>query len=377
MLLFSRTRLVLGLALMVCLLASAGSARGQGAKKPITKNIPFKTFDGVTLQGTFYPNPAGKMDAVVLLLHEPDLKKGGSSQQEGWADLAASLQAKGYAVLMFDFRGFGESKEVDPSIFWKQNQNKNYIRGSLKQGGVIDHKNFNSRYLPYLVNDIAAAKAFLDRRNDDKECNSSNLIVIGAGEGATLGALWMANEARRRKDKNPPNALIPSPPNLAEPESKDLAAGIWLSMSPRLGGINVPMSRLVIEVSRDQKVPMAFVYGKSDGVADNFARDLVRYINPKGSKDKDFKFTNVNPIPDTKLAGHKLLGKGSDTETFIVNKYLPSVLEARGAKERSTRHVQASEYWYADRKTGRPYKKNKKAGEEVPAVDLSLFLQGF
>ena len=34
-------------------------------------------------------------------------------------------------------------------------------------------------------------------KNDDGEANSSNIIVIGAGEGATLGALWMASEWRR------------------------------------------------------------------------------------------------------------------------------------------------------------------------------------
>ena len=64
----------------------------------------------------------------MLLLHDFDLKKGGSSQQAGWADLAASLQKDGFTVLSFDFRGFGDSKNVDKE-FWSHTQNGvGYIR---------------------------------------------------------------------------------------------------------------------------------------------------------------------------------------------------------------------------------------------------------
>ncbi|MFO0877661.1 MAG: hypothetical protein U0840_09920 [Gemmataceae bacterium] len=376
MLLLSRVRLLVGLVLFVMVLALSGSSRAQGAKN--TKNIDFKTYDGVTIQGTFYPNASGKRDAVVMLLHDIDLKKGGSSQQEGWSDLAAALQEAGYPVLTFDFRGFGESKEVNPDEFWKESQNTNLVRGGVKKPSQIDHKNFNPRYIPYLVNDIAAAKAYLDRQNDQKACNTSSLIVIGAGEGATLGSLWLAHEARRRKDKNPASPLLLAvPPQLGEPEVNNVAAAIWLSISPRLGGVQVPVGSLMREVGRDHKVPMAFVYGKGDGTGDNFARSLMNMINPRGSKDKDFQLTNIMPIPDTKLAGHKLLGKGSETEAFVVKKYLPSVMEKRGNKEWSERKVEASAYWYTQAKTNKPFRINKKPNELAPAVSLNLFLQGF
>ena len=106
---------------------------------------------------------------------------------------------------------------------------------------AIDHKDFQAAYYRYLVNDITAAKAYLDRRNDDGELNTSNTIVIGAGEGATLGALWLAQECRKKRDKNPPPmGGIARPPMLAESEGKDVACAVWLTISSKLAGAGVP-----------------------------------------------------------------------------------------------------------------------------------------
>src|SRR3954451_23480977 len=110
---FSRSRILFGLAVLAGALLTVGPSHGQGAKKGNTKNVTFKTADGVELSGTLYPAPSGKRDATVIMLHSFDLKKGGSSSsEEGWGQLAASLQAAGYVVLTFDFRGFGESKTL-------------------------------------------------------------------------------------------------------------------------------------------------------------------------------------------------------------------------------------------------------------------------
>jgi pimeloyl-ACP methyl ester carboxylesterase len=367
---------VFGGLVVLIVLSSGGMTRGQGAKKPAkAKSIEFKSFDGVTLSGTFYPAPNRTKDATVLLLHHFDLKKGGSSQDEGWGDLAIELNQKGYSVLTFDFRGFGDSKEVDPE-FWKGHKHNNPTMIKVRMAKpptTISHTNFTARYLPYLVNDIAAAKAYLDRQNDQKSCNTSSLIVIGAGEGATLGAMWMANETRRRKDKNP-NPLLAAAPLLGEPESKDLAAGIFLSISPRLGTMLVGqnLQRWIVEVGRENKVPIAFVYGKDDAVSDNLARNLEKAIKGTG-KSKDFPNTGREAIAKTKLSGHKLLDKELDTQKWILQKYLAPVMEARGSKEWVERKVEASGFWYTKGKSSIPFKLNKRPGEQAPSVDLSQF----
>src|SRR5262249_36412502 len=152
-----------------------------------------------------------------------------------------------YAVLSFDFRGFGNSKSVDKS-FWNYKQNAWAKRMTAKPTESIDHKNFNPAYFPYLVNDIAAARAFLDERNDAGECNTNSVIVIGAGDGAALGALWMHSEMSRRRQKDP-NSLALRPP-LAEPEGRDLAAAVWLTIHPKIGSraISNLLARYLLDV---------------------------------------------------------------------------------------------------------------------------------
>src|SRR5262249_8605842 len=170
-----RPPLALGLGLAVAALsgAAAGGAGAQEEKKADFKRVPFRTGDGVELQGTFYPSPTGKRDACVLLLHNIDMRKGGSSHPDGWGHLAEGVQKDGYEVLSFDFRGFGESKGVGKE-FWdaRKNPHNQMLKGARKQPDSIDQKDFPVNYYPYLTTDIAAAKAFLDRKNDAGEVNS-------------------------------------------------------------------------------------------------------------------------------------------------------------------------------------------------------------
>ena len=59
------------------------------------------------------------------------------------------------------------------------------------------------------VNDIAAARRYLEVRNDAGDCNLSNLILVGAKEGAALGSLWIAEEWQRpHLIQNPINPLL-------------------------------------------------------------------------------------------------------------------------------------------------------------------------
>lgn len=373
--LLSRLRVVAGLAAVAVVLSGGAPAPAQGKKGGNTKNVTFRSFDGVELSGTLYPNPGGKRDATVLLLHNFDLKKGGSSQQEGWTRLATALQAEGYVVLTFDFRGFGDSKAVE-STFWNQKHNQFVKRRGVKPPANIDHKDFLPNYLPYLVNDIAAAKAYLDKLNDNSGCNTSSLFVIGAGDGATLGAMWMANETRRRRDKNQNPLLAVGAPDLGDPESNDLAAGVWLSISPSLGTRTAPLSRWVVEAGKGRKVPMAFIYGKGDAKGDNTATNLLKAIKPTGGKSKEFPNTGTKAIADTKLSGEKLLDSDLETQKWVIN-YLNGVMDTRGAKIRTDRQVDRHAYWYADPKTGRALRMNKKAGEDVPSVDVTQLLSSF
>jgi hypothetical protein len=378
----SRTRFLAGLALLAAALLLGGTARGQAAKaKANAKGVSFQTSDFVKIEGELYPAAAGgKKEGVVMMLHDFDLKNGGGSQVGEWPKLAATLQAQGYTVLTFDFRGFGNSKQVDKD-FWTVAHN-NPAKGFIKPPKrfnpnappeTVSHNEFRLGYLPYLVNDIAAAKAYLDRRNDAKDLNSGNLVVIGAGHGATLGAMWLANECRRKRDTNVPPALMPT--LTPQPEISDVACAVWLSIKPSVG-VRVPLRPWIMEAGRKHKVPMAFIFGKSDSTGDQLARSLDKAIKGNaGAKSKDFPNTGFYAVPGSKLTGVKLLASDGVDEWTM--KYLDKVLEARGSKEQKDRKSESSQYWYVWPMNPKNIRKlSKKAGQEAPQVDVASLMQG-
>jgi len=360
-----RTSLVAALAAAILALLAPPAAFGQNKSETVT----FKTADGVTLSGTFYPS-GGKKDkkAVVLLLHNFDHKNGGGANKDGWPTLAKTLQEAGYAVLSFDFRGFGDSKDVNKEVFWDTrkfpyNTPLNIKRKGAKVPESIDHKDFKPGYYVYLVNDVAAAKAYLDRANDRKEVNSSSVIVMGAGQGATIGAMWVANECIRRKDKTKDN-VFPSLANLADPECKDIAGCVWISATPRIESRSVTLSKWVGAAARTNKIPVAFYYGSRDTNGDRTADNVIKNM----TKDAPVK---KRPIEGSSLIGSKLLDGATNK---MILKDLDGVIESRGPRELIEKKVEASAYYYMPTKTSRPVI-NKKAGEEVPPVNLSYLLQ--
>src|SRR5207247_5050711 len=107
---------------------------------------------------------------------------------------------------------------------------KGYKLGAMMQPDTIALRDFSPKYLPHLVDDIAAAKRFIERQNDNNDCNASNVVLIGAEDGATLGAIWLASETKRHR-------IIPvgrGGEENAKPESKDVAACVGLNVSPSL-----------------------------------------------------------------------------------------------------------------------------------------------
>jgi len=244
-------------------------------------------------------------------------------------------------------------------------------KGASGKAMLIDHKNFQSGYAPYLLNDIAAIKAYLDRQNDNKECNTASTILIGAGSGAALGSLWMGNESRRKRDKGNPLALVPT---LGEPEVKDIAAAIWLSIAPRIGtskGVGGKVASSLVEACVKNKVPVAFVFGSLDSASDTLSRNLEGRINGTGkTKGKD---AALKVIKDTKLAGEKLLNRALPTEEWILSA-VNKITDDRGARERIDRKSLSSRYYYVT--PGRQVRLQKPAGEEVGPVDLRLLELG-
>jgi hypothetical protein len=343
-----RFLLGLSLALVVPLcFGSQGRAQGVGKTGDPSDQAKFESADGVKLRGTFYSSNKGAKAPCVLLVHDFDLKKGGDSHSDGWDHLAKELQKKGFAVLSFDFRGHGRSDSVTAE-FWKYRHNqslRSYNPGRPKE--TISHADFPPSYYPHLIEDLVAAKAYLDSKNDAKDLNDSNLVVIAAGQGATIAAMWMASEFKRIPSAGPG---IPPRPD-ARPEGRDLTCGIFLSISPTLAGQGMPIRQWIKEVGKDRKVPLAFVFGKDDTRGDSLALSLVKEIVPGYSRDKppakkDQKFTVEHGIKGSKLTGSQLLTRTLDTETWILKNYLEDLMDKHGLEEwRQHEDEKAFYYW--------------------------------
>src|SRR5438105_3389463 len=104
MLSLSRARWVCGLLFILVLVLPASAQADKAAANTNQERVKFETVDQVEIHGAYYASSRGAKGPCAMLLHE----LGGTSQQEGWNELATELQKKGYAVLIFDFRGHGE-----------------------------------------------------------------------------------------------------------------------------------------------------------------------------------------------------------------------------------------------------------------------------
>ncbi|HLJ98054.1 MAG TPA: alpha/beta fold hydrolase [Gemmataceae bacterium] len=312
-----------------------GIASGHAAEP---ERVKFDTFDQVEIHGTYFAGDLGNKSPCALLLHP----LGGSSREEGWDSLAKELQKKHFAVLLFDFRGHGESTAVGTN-FWLLDRSNQTLRGYRpgKPKDQISYKDFTTpqNWLS-LVNDIEAAKRFLDRKNDSGECNSANVVLVGAESSAALGAMWIAWEWNhtRRSNTFPPVAA-----NRNLPEGQDIACAIWLSFSPHIAvdrtKITLHPDSWLAVAGREHKVPMCFLYGEHDSKAKTYALHVYDNIL-HAAKDKKLKLTVKVPIKDTKLAGRELLGKPSLNAEELIMTYVSKVLEERGSNPWIKRDVE-------------------------------------
>lgn len=305
------------------LVTATGSAHAQAN----VENVNINTADGVKLKGHFFP-AAGKCQATVIMLHP--VGEGKDMKVPEWKSLAEALQKNGCSVLMFDFRGHGDSKEIaSPKDFWNKTVNFQNVRTKNKEEiDVKDYIKQGAAYLPVLCNDIAAARAFLERRNDaSKDCNTSSIIVIGAETGGTLGAIWINSEWNRYK-YTPPSPPVVTGGYTKTPEGNDIIGAVFLSISPKLDKQrSVPIVKMLNTACKEKGTAAWFLAGTDDA---KFAKDLESKLKVKGSKRHDFIGAadfNVN------LSGMKLLTKGvkagkDGLESSIVE-YISGVVDDR------------------------------------------------
>jgi len=313
----------MGLLTALAILTLPGGIRAQDKaqdkKSDTSDNVKFDSADGVELRGTFYPAPKAKAPAI-LMLH----RYGGN--REGWEKLAEELQKNGFAVLTFDFRGHGESTKVTAD-FWKFPANANHIRGGNKPDKkVIRQSEFRTDYLPMLVNDIVAAKRYLDKQNDAGLCNSSNLILIGAEEGAALGCLWIDEEWDRRPQiQGTFNRLIYDPQG--KPFGEDIAAAIWISPTAGLNRVSAGTWLRHRPEIRD-KTPMLFYASAGDPAGVAAANRLFDDLK-KHNKSPELTFARTD-LKAGRARGVELVNNKEAKAPEEIPQYLEKIIAKKG-----------------------------------------------
>jgi hypothetical protein len=339
-------------------------------KPPDPQAVTILTPDYVELKGVFYPSAKGEKAPAVLLLHALNE----DSKKAPWINLAKTLQAKGYAVLRFDFRGCGDSTTVKPGGqtqpgkpakpgFWDYNANKNYSKVSwIKRPPTIELKQFNPGYYPILLNDIAAAKAWLDTA----PCNSNNLTLIGAKDGATLGAVWLNSEWHRfRYVFNP--MFMKDLPDRENPEGQAVTAAVWFTISPKLGHKSVSLSSLLYKSAGESKIPMLFFYSKGDAAGKSTSVGLVKFFKsgkvPKGAKKSAIsEFTGAVDLEAEKATGSALISQKVSSD---VGDYLKQTEKFKDV--RKTEGGPGDTYvWLVPTPRGPITQVARKAGKQVP-----------
>jgi pimeloyl-ACP methyl ester carboxylesterase len=328
------------LAALAALAVDPPPADAQAAK-PTEES--FTTADGVRLKGLFHKSPNGNKqgDAVVVLLYPPGPER--SMLKGDWDGLIGKLNEAGFHVFRFDWRGHGQSTDITDPLGDMMNPyngffvnrvtgawNQKYVKGGTNlrkapndlrvKGGIT-----LPQYFPVFVNDLAAARLHLDQKNDQGELNTSSIYLVGAGDTATLGMMWLASEWQRpavaptlggglQYKVTPMPGIVVDPPAGA-----DVAGAIWLSAGRPS---NVPeytvqgWARSALKLRDNNK--MLFLYGADDKAAQ---RDAEAFFNKvlvaKGNRALGLAAVEQTfelGIPKTKLNGVALLGQKIDPQ---------------------------------------------------------------
>ena len=137
------------------------------------------TADGLELTLTYYPGTKGKETIPVVLLHM------WKQNRSDYKDFALTLQGMGYAVVVPDLRGHGESTHL------KGRREENLKAATMPP----------AQFAAMVTQDMKAVKDFLWERNNAGELNIDKLCVVGAEMGASV-ALNFALSDVWEQDRN-------------------------------------------------------------------------------------------------------------------------------------------------------------------------------
>ena len=257
-----------------------------------------ETSDGVLIAATYFPpTRPDKNTPVVMLLHDYGEKQSIFWPSSSEKDLAFALQDKGYAVLTFDFRGHGHSKQRIGAAAAPG------VQKGAAGAGKLDFNDFRRpEQFKALLHDVEAAKRFLVRRNNAGEINVGKLGVVGSEMGASLGVLWAFNDWQ----------YVPQPGFNVSKQGQDVQALVLISPQYNFKGVAINKELGWLQ----SRIPLQVVVGKKDPKAFGEAEKMVKAAKSARPMEADSKLTEL----EVKLQGAKLINPDHelDVHTEIV-----------------------------------------------------------
>jgi pimeloyl-ACP methyl ester carboxylesterase len=277
----------------------AAPGRASDEASPKGEDITLPTEDRVQIIATYYRGSKGKESVPVVLLHGYGLQHNRTDYTKG---LAPYLQAQGFAVVVPDFRGHGDSTRLKT------------VRGKDE---TLDAATLTTNQFNLMVTqDMKAVKGFLWEKNNAGELNLDKLCVVGAEMGASI-ALDFAYYDALEQDANP----------VLRPEYKlgrFVKALVLISPETSFKGISIRHAVQNPAVRND--ISVLILVGKGDGKALSEAKRVYSIFereHPKPDPEKKAEQQTLFFTPlETTLQGTKLLAEKNLKADEIIAAFL-------------------------------------------------------
>lgn len=310
-----------GLILGWLTLSSAAGWPAQEEAGP--ERFTCETADGVTLVGDFYPpgKAKGERAPCVVLLHAVGPGRATASRGD-FGKLPVALQREGFAVVTFDFRGHGESRQIDPVRYYDIYPPTRQLANPAA-ANKIDSRDFRTPLeVAALANDLIAVKVWLNKQNNLKRCHSHKVGLVGVEQSGLIALLFAINEHR---DTNRPLEISAARSGTENRfEGEDLSALVWLSTTDRLGAdrLDANLVQAWLQFTQTRSLPLLAVFGEDDQAAKEFWARASSALRPRerdgqvGSSLRRIKGTSLTGL---KLLEHEVFGVQKELTTFLID----------------------------------------------------------
>jgi hypothetical protein len=289
------------------------------------KSVGFATSDGLSLNGYWFKGigvDKQRPDAVMMF------PAPGNKVNDAWIGLASELSKKNFSVLLFDWRGAGMnppetagSRIFENKVaFWNEVYNKQLLMKSRVQveDKGLDYRTLvmksegTYRYRDFMLNDLLAARFYLDRKNDDKDCNTNRVWIVTEKDGGQLAMALIAFEFLRNSINDPKNDVTAFGKQW-KPAGKDyvgltvLSPGSGPNSATASAVFRNAFSTMPAQTQREardhleHRLAMVLAYGKKEGSSG--AKSALGQVGAGGSEEQlktNFKY--VRELDNSKAA---------------------------------------------------------------------------